>query len=209
MGSSAAVGTLRPGGRSAKVKAAVLDAVLDQLADAGLTSVTVEAVAARAGVHKTTIYRRWPARTDLIRDALTDRLAAALPIPDTGDIDTDLAALARSVTAVLAAPLQAAVTRALLAATPDDEITSVVHDYWTSRLSAIEPRIRTAIDRGQLPPDTEPARLVQALAAPLFFQLLIARRPLDNTTADQAARDTLILARHQPEGRGARAASKP
>jgi len=196
--SSARVGMLRPGGRAARVRAAVLGAVLDQLAEAGLHSVTVEAVAARAGVHKTTIYRRWPARGGLIRDALADRVDAALAIPDTGDIDVDLAALARAITVVLAAPLEAAVTRALVAATPDDDLDSLVHDYWTRRLTAIEPRIRAAIDHAQLPPDTDPARLVQALAAPLFFRLLVARQPLDDTTADHAARDTLALARHTP-----------
>lgn len=191
------VGTVRPGGRAAKVRACVLDAVLDQLADGGLNGVTVEAVAARAGVHKTTVYRRWPNRADLIRDALTDRLDAALPIRDTGDVDTDLAALARAVADVLSAPLEAAVTRALVAATPHDEVTGLVHDYWSRRLIAIEPRIRAAIDHGQLPPGTDPARVVQALAAPLFFKLFVARQPLDDTAADQAARDSLTLTRHQ------------
>lgn len=193
---STKVGTVRPGGRAAKVRAAVLAAVLDQLADAGLNRVTAEAVAARAGVHKTTVYRRWPNRADLIRDALTDRLDAALPVRDTGDVDTDLAALARAVAAVLSAPLEAAVTRALVAATPHDEVTALVHDYWTRRLTAIEPRIRAAINHGQLPAGTDPARMVQALAAPLFFKLLVARQPVDDDAADQAARDSLALARH-------------
>lgn len=194
---SAQVGTVRPGGRAAKVRAAVLAAVLDQLADGGLSGVTVEAVAARAGVHKTTVYRRWPKRADLIRDALADRLDAALPIHDTGDVDADLAALARAVAAVLSTPLEGAVTRALMGATPHDEITGLVHQYWTRRLTAIEPRIRAAIDHGQLPPGTDPARVVHAVAAPLFFKRFVARQPLDDTTAEQAARDSLTLARHQ------------
>ena len=193
------VGTLRPGGRAAKVRSAVLGAVLDQLAEVGLNSVTVEAVAARAGVHKTTVYRRWPNRTDLIRDALADRFDEALPIADTGNIDSDLTALARSVVAVLTSPLEAAITRAIATATPDEDLTGVQHNYWSRRLTAIEPRIRAAVDRGQLPTGTDPARLVQALAAPLFFRLLVARQPLDDTTAVQAARDALTLARRDEQ----------
>lgn len=191
------VGTVRPGGRSAKVRAAVLDAVLDQLAAGGPHAVTVDAIAGRARVHKTTVYRRWPDRSDLIRDALADRLDAALHIPDTGDIDTDLDVLGRSVAAVLSSPLVAGVTRALVSASPDAEIVGLGQDYWAHRLAAVEPRIQAAIASGQLPAHTDPARLIRAVAAPLFFRLLVSRDVVEEATAAQAVRDALIVARHE------------
>lgn len=93
-----------PIGRGPKVRRAVLAATLAELSEAGYAALTVEAVARRAGVHKTTVYRRWPDREVLVIDALTNHVAAEVPLPDTGSIDTDLPELARSrVTAMLSA----------------------------------------------------------------------------------------------------------
>src|SRR5580693_3020763 len=86
----------RPAGRGPKVRRAVLAATLAELSETGYAALTVEAVARRAGVHKTTVYRRWPEREALVIDALTDHVAAEVPVPDTGSIDTDLRELARS-----------------------------------------------------------------------------------------------------------------
>lgn len=196
--SSPPVGTVRSGGRSAKVRAAIVTAVLDQLGRNGLAGITVDAVAAAAGVHRTTVYRRWPDRADLLRDALADGLETAVPVPDTGDIDTDLATLACDVTAVLSDPVGAAVLRAIAAAVPPDDLSSVLDDYWARRLSKVEARISSAVAQGQLPPDVDSSRAVQFLAAPLFFQLLIHRRLPDDKAAIAAARDALVLLRHRP-----------
>src|SRR6266496_6224804 len=83
-------------GRGPKVRAAVLAATLAELAGTGYAALTVENVARRAGVHKTTIYRRWKDRESLVTDAMTELAATQVPFPDTGDIDTDLRRLARS-----------------------------------------------------------------------------------------------------------------
>lgn len=196
----APVGTVRPGGRAAKVRAAVMNAVLDQLGRAGLAGVTADAVAAAAGVHRTTVYRRWPDRADLIRDALAEGLEAAVPVPFTGDVDADLTTLAREVTAILSGSLGAAAVRAMVSAVPPDDLAGVLDDYWLRRMSAVEARVEAAVAQGQLPADVDSARAVQALAAPLFFKLLVRRQDLDDDDAVAAARDALVLLRHQPRG---------
>src|SRR5262245_60454316 len=101
----------RPGGRSARVRADVLTAALDTLIAAGWSGFTIEAVATRAGVHKTTVYRRWGTREDLLLDALLARSAERVEIPHTGDPAEDLRALLRAVRDNLSTPVGEALAR--------------------------------------------------------------------------------------------------
>jgi len=80
----------RAGRRGAVVRRAVLAATLAELGEGGYASLGIERVAARAGVHKTTVYRRWPDRESLVTDALLELAADDFAIPDTGDVDRDL-----------------------------------------------------------------------------------------------------------------------
>src|SRR5579872_1305212 len=86
----------QPPGRGPKVRAAVLAATLAELADTGYAALTVENIARRAGVHKTTIYRRWTDRESLVADVLGERIAMDFPIPDTGSVQADLRLLAQA-----------------------------------------------------------------------------------------------------------------
>ncbi|MGC7322465.1 helix-turn-helix domain-containing protein, partial [Mycobacteroides abscessus subsp. massiliense] len=79
---------VRTGGRSARVREAILDAAFGELIDRGYAELTMEAVASRAGVNKTTIYRRWPTLEDLLVEALTTWSLEAIPIPETGSIES-------------------------------------------------------------------------------------------------------------------------
>src|SRR5688572_3565680 len=110
-------GRPRPRGRGPKVRAAVLAATLAELAERGCAALTVEAVARRAGVHKTTVYRRWRDRESLVVDALTDLIAVEVPVPDSGDVATDLRELARALVQWLTSPGGQAVLAAVLSDT--------------------------------------------------------------------------------------------
>lgn len=92
---------VRTGGRSARVRKAILDATLGELIDRGYADLTVEAVASRAGVNKTTIYRRWSTLEDLLVETLTTWSLDAIPIPETGSIESDLLATGRELATVL------------------------------------------------------------------------------------------------------------
>ena len=87
------VGEQRPGGRATRVRSAVLDATSMLLSEVGYDQLSVEAVASRAGVHKTTVYRRWPTKPELIAEAALVQAAEAVPIPDTGTLLGDLQTL--------------------------------------------------------------------------------------------------------------------
>ncbi|WP_330249331.1 TetR/AcrR family transcriptional regulator [Nocardia sp. NBC_00565] len=188
--------SVAPPGRGPKVRAAVLDAAVRELGEQGYAAFNVENVARRAGVHKTTVYRRWPERDALIADALAESVTAEIPIPDTGSIDTDLRGLARSLVTWLKSPGGQAVLAVLLSETagsarPPD----VVRHIFRDRIRQALPVVGRAVERGELPANTDAAELVKALVAPIYFRTLITREQVTDDTADSAARLALTGAR--------------
>ena len=189
-------GSVRPGGRTARTRTAVLEAALDELAQRGWDQVSVETIAARAGVHKTTVYRRWGGKDRLVAEALEAAAEHRIQIPDSGDVDQDLRTLARAVLAVLTSRDGAATVRALVAgAQSSPDVGQVVRRFWATRLGHVGPIVDRAVSRGQLPPGTDPDELLRYLAAPLFHRLLVTAEPLTPATADQAAAVVLAAAR--------------
>src|SRR5258706_13042053 len=85
----------RPGGRSARVRQAVLDAAFAELGEKGYGGLSIEAVALRSGGAKTTVYRRWPTRDELVADALDSRSDRYEPVPGTGSLPGALKELVR------------------------------------------------------------------------------------------------------------------
>ena len=103
----------RPGGRSARVREAVLAATAAELSERGFAAMTIEDIAARSGVHKTTIYRRWSTLSQLVADAAVEVSATTVPIPDTGSIESDLREMARSIVALVTSESGGALVAAL------------------------------------------------------------------------------------------------
>jgi AcrR family transcriptional regulator len=193
-----APGTSRPGGRTARTAAAVFAAAIDELAERGYDDISIETIAARAGVHKTTLYRRWHSKAGLITQVLASSAQSMIPVPDTGSAGADLRALARSVQEVLSDPRGAAITRALLAGSASSpEIRQLMEDYWAARLAAISVIVDRAAARGELPTGTDPEMVMRAVAAPLFYQLLVTFQPITRPDADRAAAAALAAARAQ------------
>jgi AcrR family transcriptional regulator len=193
---AAPAGRARRAGRGLKVRAAVLAATLTELTDNGYAALTVDNVARRSGVHKTTIYRRWKDRESLVADAVTDLAATKVPFPDTGDIDTDLRTLARSFVAFLNSPTGKAVAAATLSdAGRIPEVADAKRRFFEDRFRRAQPVVCGAIARGELPAATDPAELVRTLVAPIYLRLLVTAEPIDATTADNAAKVALAAAR--------------
>lgn len=191
-----ATGTTRPGGRTARTAEAVYAATISELSARPYADISVETIAARAGVHKTTVYRRWGTKAELVAQALAGAAAAAIEVPDTGTIESDLRALSRSVGAVLADPGGAAITRALLAGAAESaEIGALMDRFWATRLAAISAIVDRAVQRGEISTGTDAAGIMNAVAAPLYYRLLVTREPITERDADRAAAATLAAAR--------------
>ncbi|WP_431041808.1 TetR/AcrR family transcriptional regulator C-terminal ligand-binding domain-containing protein [Streptomyces sp. P1-3] len=191
-----APGTVRPGGRTARTRAAVRDAVLTGLAEHGYPGLTVEYVAEHSGVHKTTLYRRWGGVEDLVADALDLAGEDSWTPPDTGSLEGDLRALAREVVDTFGDPSAAAAPLAFVAAGFQSErAAQALRAFYTERFARCAAVVRRAVERGEAPADSDAAAVVRDVSAPLFFRAFVTREPLDIAVADQSATATLAAVR--------------
>ncbi|WP_406099898.1 TetR/AcrR family transcriptional regulator [Streptomyces sp. NBC_01013] len=183
-------------GRGGRMRAAVLEAAIAELAESGYAALTVENVAQRAGVHKTTIYRNWKDADGLIAQALAAHFAADVPIPDTGAVATDLRELARSLVATMTTPTGMALLKAVLSdAVRLPQVAEIKRALFDDRFRRAAPVIARAVERGELPKGTDPVELLKALAAPVYFRLVCSGEPVGRATADRAADAALAAAR--------------
>ncbi|MFE0804497.1 TetR/AcrR family transcriptional regulator C-terminal ligand-binding domain-containing protein [Streptomyces sp. NPDC058812] len=189
-------GTVRPGGRTARVRSAVLRAAGDALAEHGLAGLDLADVARRAEVGKTTVYRRWGTPANLVADLLTDMAEQSLPRTETGTLLGDLRANARLVRRTLTDPRQGALFRAMIAAaTCDEQAAAALHRFYDVRVAEWEPCARQAVERGELPEGTDTREVIRAVSAPLYYRLLTTDEPLDEAAADRAAEAAAAAAR--------------
>ena len=163
------------------MRAAVLDAALLVLVERGPDRAGVAEIAQRAGVHETSIYRRWGTREALLLDAMTTRAEQALPIPDTGSLHRDLVQLLERVIAFLQSPLGAGLARVSAAVPVGGPLDEARRTYWAQRLDHAHGIIRRAIARGELPADADAALVLDTLLGPLYLRLLVTGEPLEPT----------------------------
>ncbi|MFE9634624.1 TetR/AcrR family transcriptional regulator [Streptomyces sp. NPDC006463] len=189
-------GTVRPGGRTARVRAAVLQAAGDTLAEAGFHGLDLAEVARRAEVGKTTVYRRWGTVAALVADLLTDMAEQSLPHTETGSLLEDLRANALLVRRTLTDSRQGALFKAVIAAATTDERTAeALHRFYEVRVAEWAPCVRQAVERGELPTGTDAEEVVRAVSAPLYYRFLVTGAPLDEAAAEQAVRAAVAAAR--------------
>jgi AcrR family transcriptional regulator len=169
----------RPGGRSARVRAAVLAATLAELAGCGYSGVTLDGVAARAEVHKTTLYRRWRTKEALVLDAMLEEASRTVAVPDTGSLRGDLMELARRSATIQTSPAGEAVVRAVAGEAPGNpHMAAANRRFWADRLTLDRTILRRAVDRGEIATDNQP--VIEMLLGPLYFRLLVTGGPLDD-----------------------------
>ncbi|KRV46879.1 TetR family transcriptional regulator [Wenjunlia vitaminophila] len=189
-------GTVRPGGRTARVRAAVLRAAGDTLAERGFAHLDLADIARRAEVGKTTVYRRWGTVTGLVADLLTDMAEQSLPRTETGSLLGDLRANARLVQRTLADPRQGALFKAVIAAaTCETKTAEALRHFYDVRVEEWAPCVQQAVDRGEVPGGTDTHEVVRAVSAPLYYRLLTSGEHPDEAAADRAAEAAAAAAR--------------
>lgn len=163
----------RTGGRSARVVHDVLEATVDALAASGYSAFSFEDVAARAGVSRTTIYRRWPTKQDLVRAALL-RFAEECPlIADTGSLRGDLQQNLRTIQDPEHAARQAGLLRALMADFDDPELLALSRLVRERMRQPAVAAVERAIARGELPPGTDADVVIEPAAFTLVMRQAI------------------------------------
>jgi AcrR family transcriptional regulator len=162
----------RPGGRSARVVRAVLDAALELFAERGYAGLSFDEVAARAEVNKTTVYRRWPTKADLVRAALLQLRDDEPPVPDLGAVREDLFVLLQSRVARLRTPRGHNLARAVLLGSHDGDLANVLRDLRRERPIIPQVVIDRAVERAELPRGVDGAFLAEALLGVVHGRLL-------------------------------------
>lgn len=206
----------RPGGRNAFVRDAVRRATLALLVEGGFGAVTLPAVARRAGVNKTTVYRGWRSPAELVEAALAELEALALPDVDTGSFAGDVEAFAVSRLALIREPHAAAILRAVVGAgEPPAALYDWIETFWKPRRRGWRSPVERAIERGELASSARAVPLIELVAGPLLLGELVTRRRVTRGEIRAIARLVVagIEAQHPPRAsagarRGA-AAVKP
>jgi len=171
----------------------VLDAVVAELGEHGYDGLTTDAVAARAGVHRTTVYRRWGDVGGLLADVLDAASDDDWQPPDTGSLESDLAALNQEIQTAFTA--QPPIMAALIAASfRSEKAAEAQQRLWEDRYARCEITISRAVQRGELPPNTDARRLLVAATAPLYHQLVLLRTTPDPHLPGHAARTAALAA---------------
>ncbi|MEE6257820.1 TetR/AcrR family transcriptional regulator [Plantactinospora sonchi] len=190
-----------PARRNERSRRAILAAALELLAETGYADLTVERIAARAGVGKQTIYRWWRGKGAVILDALVDAATAGDgSVPDTGDVAADLRALIRATVAEFADPRLSATTRAITIETlSDDALAEQARDrLLRPQLDAVRSRLEAGRRVGQVRPDVDLDQVVELLFGPIYHRWLLRTGPLTEAYADGVV--DLALAAITPAG---------
>jgi AcrR family transcriptional regulator len=162
--------------RVTRTRSVVLDAAAALLAERGYAAFTMDALVERTGVSKTTMYKHWPSRTDLIA-ATVQALASEPAVPDTGDVRDDLIALAAASLDAYKGARWPGLAAVLEAAGHDPELHASLQSVPDTRFSAVRTVLERAVQRGQLRADVDENTAITILVGAIFFRLRTAGLP--------------------------------
>ena len=185
--------------RDARADRAILDTTLDLIAERGVHAFRTEDVAARAGVGKGAIYRRYRSKDALVAAAVAALVREEISLPDTGSTRGDLLVLMREAVKLYSSSLPARLMPNLVGAMAEhpELARAVREDFLAGRRSALSEVLRRGVERGDLHPDLDLELALDALGGPLFYRLLVTGGPLDEQLAEGVA--DLILRGFAPD----------
>ncbi len=176
----------------------VLGAAVALLAEQGVSGVTVEAIAHRSGVAKTTIYRHWPEASQLVLDAMRG-LAQPCVAPDTGSLRGDLTEILEGMADSITTSAMAQVLPSLIDAADRDAAMADVQRVWVrERRASLRLALRRAEDRGEIPPGTDPDLVAAMCGGSLFYRRLISHEPLSAAFLTGVVEGTLKVVGARP-----------
>jgi AcrR family transcriptional regulator len=178
----------RPPGRprSEAARKAIHGAALEELRERGYAALTVEGIAARAGVGKQTIYRWWPSKADVVLDAMLDLAAERISAHDEGSVEADLSTFLRE---TFRQHGQRPILVGLMAEALLDPVfaTAFRERFLFRRRAALRGVLERAVSRGEISPDEDLELLIDVIYGVLWYRLLIDHAPLDPKAGEQLA----------------------
>jgi AcrR family transcriptional regulator len=186
--------------RVIRSRAAVIEAAIDLLATRGAEGFTIDAVAKRSGVARTTIYRHWPEPDALLIDAIAAVCAGPRAV-DTGSVRDDLLAVYVGLVDALRSTRLGTVLPVMLDLVRRDPSLKAIHRRFVAdrRRPAID-AVHRAIERGELPAGTDAGTIVDRVAGPIFYRFLVVHDPLSAAAVERLVDDVLAAVRLSPTG---------
>jgi AcrR family transcriptional regulator len=181
-------------GRGAATEQAILQATRELLVEGGVQHLTIEGVAARSGVAKTTIYRRYRDKDDLALSVVLD-MVEQISFPELGDTRAELVQFLSAAVDQLGSTLMGRVMQGLVSdLAVDAQLAAAFQERVVSvRAAEVSRLISRGIERGDLAPDTDQVLAHELLIAPLYYRLLLSGHPLDHAFAERVV-DAMLRA---------------
>jgi AcrR family transcriptional regulator len=175
---------------SERTRQAILAATREMLAECGVHGLTVEGVAARAGVAKTTVYRRWRSKDELALAVLIDMVEHVAAVPDLGDTRAELVAFVERAVKVLRTTLMGRVMQGLVSDLASNaELARAFRERVVAvRVAEIRRLVERGIERGELRPDADYELANELLFGPVYYRLLLSGAPLGDDLAGRVVR---------------------
>ena len=181
----------RSGGRSARVQRAVFDATVASLIEVGWSNLSIGAIAARAGVHETSIYRRWKTKEKLVVSALLERLKELLPVPDTGSLRDELVTMLRGLLKFLRSPFGAALVRLAVALPDGEQTTALRRTFWGSRFPVLLEPLKRGAERGEIAAEIDHQLVLETLIGVFYLRAFVTGEHLDEDLPERVV--SLVL----------------
>ena len=173
--------------RTERTEAAILEATRELLVEVGVRGLTVEGVAARAGVAKTTVYRRWSSKEELALAVLLEMVKEIVAVADLGSIRDELIAFVNVAVRILGKTLMGRVMQGLVSDfAANEELGKAFREQIVSlRLAEVRRLIERAIERGELRSDVDAVLTHELLFGPVYYRLLLSGGELDGRLAER------------------------
>ena len=177
----------------ASVTAALHRALFEEWAETGYASLRMERIAARAGVGKAALYRRWKAKRDFTHDAVSATALVITSIPDTGTLKGDVDAITRSFSIALRHPLVRRILPDLHAEhARSDELSALLNRVTKERRAQATIVLERAIDRGELSSEVDQKLALDMLIAPLYWRIIVQKKHPSKRELAQIAKIILV-----------------
>jgi Transcriptional regulator len=174
--------------RSHSTDSAILKATVELLCESGFSDLTMEAIATRAGVAKTTVYRRWPSKVPLVIDAVSQTITADLPVPNTGSLSKDIRAMLHEFVEVTNRPSGRAILKLLAEGRSDPDLKEALRlRFLEQRTTNLTMMLKRGLARGEVRADVDMELAIDMGVATVIHRLLFMEEPLDHEAADHLA----------------------
>jgi AcrR family transcriptional regulator len=186
MVSSAKKGRGRPPGTSDRVRRDVFEAVRQILMASGYGALRLEDVATTAGVHKSTLYRQWSTKAQLVGEVLSEDAAERYPRPDEGSLAADIDALCHDLVRLFRSPTTVAFVRTRAVA-DDPELAQVLQELGSDSFGFVREPFERAVARGELDPALNVETLAELIISPFLTRVAVTRLPVDDAFGKSVA----------------------